>query len=419
MKSYLNEADVKRLTGLSDTGRAWVEHYLHPPGRTPEMMRGYPDRALGATSKPYDRWDTPIAAPSDATDNWNCLCILLNNPSVPALILASKDLNFGTATWKPVYCPYFAAGRVPFQAGLNNFANIHSHTRTIARSCTAYLNAPSLEDQGMIFTTQTHFSEFAHVITQPASTGAGLVKGQYIDLDSLLGPDGDITEKIMAASPSSSSRLARDGAFMPLALSEDSNDYEPVLPEQSLFAFVENRTGTPKTWYFSPNGVVDDPTAATNMPTGNDHMNMGIILFTGISTKATVDFKMVQSVETRSPAGSQMVYYATPSANPDMAALDAAAMIRNTYPDSFPSSYNDLGGIFNILKKIASPILDVIGSPLMDLLPAALPEAAPFIAPVQSIAGSVRNLIGRKKKPKEAVAKKPVPAPRRRRTVPK
>lgn len=281
--------------------------------------------------------------------------------------------------------------------------------RTACKSLTCELDAAAVVDQGRVYAAQ--FAPIQGIM--PISTAMlwGDVTNTYRGISTPIHFGVPLSETVMATmAPDYFTGLARDGVYMPHRLSGavrsfakaqvqpvvanvwgtgtiSSNigvvsspyDLATVIPfvtgGDELGAYVNPwmytvGAGGANSWRNAPTGGVDS---------GFSNVNIGVIIFRGLSISSTVKIKAVLGLEIMPSAVTPDVVYAQPALSYDQHALAAYFTIANNLEDAYPASYNLLGDLLRVIKDTVGqvwPVLRKVGGAADRIVGGILPASA-------------------------------------------
>jgi hypothetical protein len=370
--------DYSKL-GKTETGRAWLEKAIHPPGTAIGPIQGMPDNEAFPSTVMEFRNTYTAEPPAGATTTWNLLACAMPSAEVP--LLGWSWASGGVAP---------TPGNAPVLSGNPNY-NFDNWDGDVARwrrlygSVTAELNAPALNDQGMVYCAQQRLE----VLNPNTAAGGGNmdVPSQVVVVPSLPTAPSELQQ----ISPGFYKHRAKEGCFAVSGLCQPTNLYAPGTSKRCFM-------GTEAQLALNPQ-VLPDLGGRTmawaggdygSVQTGlSDNWSSSWMLFLGISVNATVEFKVIHAYECQAALGSSFGLFVEPSAAPDTAAVDAYYALRHGMMDGYPAAYNFFGslmaGLSSLVPKIASWLLPaakqavpaIAGAVASRVAPAAAPRPAP------------------------------------------
>jgi hypothetical protein len=332
---------------LTHDGRAWLEKYLHPPGRGGPC--GMPDDDTSGRVLIGMRDEMVIAPPSNVgTGSWSVLFYVPPQPEVAAY--GWRWLATGTPT--ALYTPDFILNMGQGNVGSTFWSNLQynaENLRTTARSVTTRLIAPQTASQGVVSVAQTR--------SQPSQTGAD---SNVEDQDLVVQTMPFTGSGIRMMSQDSATWEAAKGSYSQLRLAQPVNRYTPAVQNTNI-RLVEHSSST---------RILQTPQWLTP-----HSFTSCFILYEGLSGSATVQFKDELSLEAQPVVGGGYTPFAVRGTPPDPDAIRLAGQITSTFPDAWPADANDLAGIIDVLRSLGAGALRVMGPVLSGML-----SATPFAA---------------------------------------
>jgi hypothetical protein len=198
-------------------------------------------------------------------------------------------------------------------------------------------------------------------------------------------------QRLVTLAPKSGETEAREGVYMPLRFRDPIHLYRDAASGASIQYSASDPGNTPATWLqirSSPDGtapeqqntIVNDGltptfTAPSSTVTNaqmawgcsqSGNLFTGVIFFLGIDKSASVQVKTRISLEcTANTDGVDITPFLHASPLLDREALDVAAMAGQVMADGYPASYNSfgsiMGSIWNAIKSVGKPILNILG----------------------------------------------------------
>jgi hypothetical protein len=375
----------------SPEGVAFLEKHLHPPGYTPGV-EGVPDRD-GMASVVVDYKDAfTVSKPATGTGNWNCLLLSAPNLQASSYYWTWRDGDTSMGTAQVHKIPAVLAGT------LNVTPNI-SRIRPIARSTTAYLNAPALADQGMVYGVQWKPNISADI--KEVSTSVYLPVADLFA--NKLPADGDA---IVGMSSKAYMGKAREGCYISHSYTQPTVSYKDT--STRTVALASSQVAYTVHLHYQ-DGISDAATEFVPFSQEGgyqyDDMSAGWILFKGLSDTASVEFKVFYMIEACVPQASSWAPFVTDGAIPDGRAMDNAYKIRHYMQDAYPSANNFLGALGSVLSKIGQWLLPSVAHAAQAGLGSVAQRLAPTPAP-----RAIQPTPAPRPAPRQQA---PVPAPRK------
>jgi len=367
--------------GRSDSGRAWVEKALHPPGEARSRICGMPDNEAYPSTTFEFRNTTTITPVTGTQNTWNLLLLSLPSPEQPGVYWA---WNSGTAA--PGADQSVIANKPSKITNVNyNFANWDadvSRWRRLYGSTTCELNAPSLSNQGMVYSAQQRLEVTSNPYAAPSDPTTATkyhqaFPAQQIVLTSLPSQPNQLQQM----SPGFYKQMAKEGCFtvsglaQPTNLYQQGNDIALTIGTDAnmmtdLVANVTNLGGRTKT----QDGIIRAVTSGLSL-----NWSSCWTLFTGISTDATVELKFIHGYECQAALGSSFGPFVSQSAEPDTLAVDAYYSLRHGMQDAYPAKYNFLGSLLSFLPMAISQVAEWLAPKAIEAAPKIISGAASAI----------------------------------------
>jgi len=338
--------DYNKL-GSTDTGRAWLEKAIHPPGQAVGQVRGMPDNETYPSTVVEFRNTETVASPN-STDVWNCLFLVQPNAEYPFLYWkwASSESD-----------PTIATLATNDTTVVNPSYNFDQWDYDVARwrqlygSATIELNAPAVADQGMVYCAQQRLEQLDSSVYESAgAVGLPQRNAQAIMIESLPTQPNVLAQ----ISPKFYKQKATKGAFTVLGMCQPVNRYVVGnSPETSYGSTDQFHSHTPATWTIGNRLVQWENAPARRVNTGNSqNLSSSWVLFRGIAPAATLEMKMIHGYEMQASIGSSFALFVEPSAEPDPDAIDAYYRLRHGMADAYPASYNFFGSLLAGLSSL-------------------------------------------------------------------
>jgi hypothetical protein len=259
-------------------------------------------------------------------------------------------------------------------AAITSWSTSFEKWRLAYYGVTVYLDAPALANQGSVVACQYPCIPTIQSLTGPA-TQVGLATPSHLVVR-YQAEDTPSYETIMQM-PNSYSGQFKEGLYLPLKLDSNhaqwrtqndlvfdgtgfaapnaNNRIVPILPAD-VGGLYPGTTGI----YYDPN--TDLFGGATHyLPAIN---NLGAIAFQGISGQASVRVVVRMGYECMVQPGTAYTSFIKVSPAFDPVAITSYFMISRQLKDAYPAEYNDLGKLWEIIKKAAGYI-----APFISLLP--------------------------------------------------
>lgn len=254
-----------------------------------------------------------------------------------------------------------------FQLLSKNFAGTCERFRINAQSVTAELIAPALSDQGTVTSACLPFTKQRFYKYVKGSTSS--VADNPIDFY-----DRPTDESTWLLGASAYTAKAREGVYQPLKLTSfkyrDSNTFvisTSVDASPPFTAAPEMSAAFP---FFSLAHTVE---CTSKM--------FGATMFRGMAASTALRVRVRQVCEMVVKQGTTYAPLAEPAPPPDSTALKMYFEVSSRMKDGYPASYNDLGKLLDVIKRIGKSVLPFVEPAL------AVLSAVP--GPVGSVARGV------------------------------
>lgn len=382
--------------GRTDSGRAWVEKAIHPPGMPLSRICGMPDNeAFPSTVVEMRNTNTVVAPTMVSTDTtWNCLLLTLPGPEAPVLVwkwsatAVSPTADMAVGANRPV---------ILYNTNYNftSWALDVSRWRMLYGSLTVELNAPEILNQGMVYCAQQRMEIGLNGIENAQNNTIGLTAQQV--LLSQLPTNPSLLAQI---SPGFYKQLAREGVFTVQGLAQPTNLYQAGAEVFATIGTAANHTPATGTYGCAPigNRAVTWGSPYSCCAGVSTNWSSSWVLFTGISQSATLELKSIHGYEMQAGVGSSFQLFVEPSAEPDSLAVDAYYSIRHGMADGYPAKFNFLGSLLSFIpaaiSKIASwlaPAAPLIGQTIGQGLAGMAPKTVK-LPTTKQISASVANM---------------------------
>lgn len=336
---------------------------------------------------------------------WECELTFINDPSVFCAVRTQATGGGGTTVYN---IHNTALGGTAVAAALG-FSNAYvERWRMAYGAITVYADGPSLANQGSVVAAQ--YPARHHFCCNPGTyNGAGFFYGNAIryPLCRYQAQDSPGFDSLLSM-PNAYSGLAKDGVYMPMKL--DSNhalwhDHRDLCFDASLWATVGANmlapvdAAAPATAgafpYYSIPAI--QVTTGTSTFTGSPHLlpmldSFGQIAFRNLGPDVNLSLAIRMGVEAMVQPASTYRSFLHLSPVYDPVALGTYFRVARELKDAYPSDYNDLGKLWDVIKSAARAI-----SPFMGLVP-----GGSFIREAGSLVGrGVDAFVDRRKPAKE------------------
>jgi len=390
--------------GLSAHGSDWIQRALHPAGSSPVAVCVPDDSRVPTVCMDFrpvvvihpptlesadELWDCAIWCPPGdnvaavygtgaAGADFNTLLPPLTGPVNRGVLYTQETSAEGPFTAAPIWQSVVAS--IPVTHYNNRLPTSKPvGFRTAYRSVTASLTASSLNNQGTVFSTQLArgFSDSREGL-RPDDDGLDIYQSAFTFVTF---SENDLN----LLSPSTETRPAKEGVYMPLRLTGPSQVFVASAPASGLNFCVKSDDGatppvfTNTLWElvgqdvdpdtgnvaFSPKvvsrigrpivnpaGGADRQTsgwAIAPADTGYDNCSQGIIIFRGLSQQATITLQCYVGLEMIPRQDSPVRTFVRNPMPPDLLAIKTYYDIANSMAVSYPARYNSLGALLPYL----------------------------------------------------------------------
>lgn len=356
-KNPFNTIDYSKL-GKSVSGRAWLEKAIHPPGLSIAPVTGMPDNDCFPSTSMEFRNTYTLSTPLDSDPTWSALILFMPSAELPAVWWP-----WSTSQAAPVITTPLLPGNYIKNPNYN-FANWDtdvSRWRRLYGSATCELNAPSLNDQGMVYCAQQRLEMLASGSTY--IPGVAYASEPVIPLVAPFLPTQPTT--LQQLSPGFYKQRAKEGCFTVSGLIQPNNLYQPGTSLSVRFGSETAYRTTPAEGQTLDFGTRASTwgTTALNVQSGlSDNWSYSWVLFTGLSNQATVELKMIHGYELQPELGSSFALFVEPPAEPDVDAVNAYYSLRHGMSDGYPAAFNLFGGLGAALSSLIPKIPSVLGA---------------------------------------------------------
>jgi hypothetical protein len=379
--------DIRTLGVLGSTpaGQRWALKHLHPNGETVTSSAGIPDHTHVPVVTPEYRSNYVIEGVTGAT---------ATNDNVDVLFIGAMDLAFlyrrypagnpPADIWKAVY--YAASGMtgrsVDFDVApsssdptpekkvcgvlFGTSSQNYPKSRGMYAGMTITFDAPALYDQGRLVAGQLPLIRDKRATAAEMATLADPTP-EYPEVMGNFAKMGQIPlseDELFQASPGTIVHEAREGVYIPLRFNEPvqlftdselADDYN----QPQVLCFTRENESIHNSVSFR--GPAPDGTIANYGTEGLYNFLTGVVLFRGISGAANLSVKTRIGIEAQVERGTAVAPFQHASPPLDKEAIDQVTRVSQMTPMAYPSCYNDLGEILNVIKKVLGGIKNVGG----------------------------------------------------------
>jgi len=318
--------------GTSAHGAAWCLAALHP-AHPVYGLSSIPDNNCVSSCMVNFKSQYSISAPAGTTNAWSFEAAVL--PNVWTWLVTTKTNDAAVPVVSPVN---YSNNQI---VSAVNWRNLVTAARLAYLGVTIFVDTPALADQGTLVASQVQQNWVVNYNTaQPYLSTYAAATVTYDNLINL---------------PGTVSWVAREGAYLPLRLIN------------SNFMWREQAT------QFSYAGVIVGGAATGATPQCLDSL-IGVVSIKNLSPLASLRITIRMGVQCQSPPASVYSPFLSSPLPGDSDAIKAYFAVSAQMSDAYPSSYNDWGTLWSVIKKIAGPILKgAIG---------AIPKVGPALIPV-------------------------------------
>lgn len=312
--------------------------------------------------------DRTLAAPETTVDTWACdlLCV----PSPQCFYRATFTPDVGSASTSEGVNTQLGTTFSTAAAALNT---AYERWRIAYYSVTVYYDAPALSDQGSCVAAQ--FPLEANLAGGPGLAAASA--GAFCKYKVARFQDRDFPAfETLLTMPNAYSGLAKDGCYLPLRL--DSNhsrwmsDADTFVdgslaspqPDTGLWCAVSATTGS--LLFPSAEGLRVE---ADGVPQADPIIGLasgisGQISFRNLAKVGRLRVVHRVGFECQVSPGTSMTPFLAVSPPYDPMAIAAYFQVSRELKDAYPADYNDLGKLWDVIKKVASVVAPIVPAPL-------------------------------------------------------
>lgn len=364
---------VNLKLGASTSGREWCIKALHPSDPLTDV-RGIPDQSAQPTT--VVNWQMESTVKCSATSGtWSCDITALPDPVSFGCYSKTESASGATTLGSFLNTQLSATNTYPAcRLALTQAAE---RWRLAYYGLTVYCDAPSLADQGTVAAASVPvepslYSFVGLANTTPSSTQVAVQKAivfQTTDVPAF---------ETLVRMPNAYTGQAKNGVYFPMKLSTNHmrwhstadfvNDATGWLSATKDYSMtVKTGTSDPmatsgwpyygetSAWVNTTTGVVETRTRC--MPANE---NFGAICFQNLSYQASLTLVWRVGFEIQAGPQSTLSSYLHLSPAYDRIAVDDYYAISRELKDAYPADYNDLGKLWEVIKKAARAALPVV-----------------------------------------------------------
>jgi len=379
-------ADIPGLpvtNGMTTAGEAWAMKAMHPNGEEATGVTGIPDHVSVPVVTPEFRTNTVITSigtSSTKTDDVDVM--VLPFADLPAIY---RRYESGTSPgpdtkWVPLWnATLTVIDKLRDQAGAqaggtpgakqytypvfqSNLDTVYGYGRVTHKGVTMHLDAPALADQGRIVAGQMalpFLAEQSEISISAWTDRSGSPGTPRFLIDAFSLDSVPLSEDcLVQASPGAAAWEARQGVYMPLRFRDPVHNFSPS--GESTMLSISNSNGIKlgvqsNTNISGPEGTTGNIKAYL---TGRMLLNCqtGVVLLRGISPTANVHVKVITGLESLVETCSAIAPYQRMSPALDVEAINYVTRMGQELPQALPASYNDMGGLFGLIKNVTHQI---------------------------------------------------------------
>lgn len=365
--------DLRNLPlGTTPAGRDFAMKALHPSEHTIKATRKPGGNDLTVAVMTDMVYTFPITA-ADST----AVIYQFPHPLCPCFVGVGTDPT-GTMFYNSAFGGTCAApSNANLSAITDTFVKACERYRINAQSVTAELIAPALSDQGTITAAALPFVRQRFY----SAAGSGTVTPAALPTDYYDHPTDESTW--ITGSTAYTSR-AKEGCYQPLKLTSfkfrNSNTLSSAMSNSSDPPAQEPPARAEAFPWFCLEPTVE--------PTSKIY---GAMMFRGMAASTALRVRVRQVVELVVKPGTTYSPLVEPSPPPDETACKMYFEISCRMKDGYPASYNDLGKLFEVVKKIGRTVLPYVEPALAALskVPGPLGLAARGVSAAKAAATAV------------------------------
>jgi hypothetical protein len=353
--------------GVTSAGQAFCIKALHPSDPTTDV-EGVPDQTSASTTMVNFQQTFVISNPGSVNNSWEGELYALPDPTIPMSYYVREGVS------QVATCvPNTTLGNTVGDA-ISSWSRSFERWRLAYYGVTVYLDAPALANQGSVVACQYPSIPMVSSVTGDADQ-AGMPVPSHLVVRYQSGdtPGYDLVMQM----PNSYSGQFKEGVYLPLKL--DSNHAQwrtqnDLVFDGTAWASPNGNNHMIPLTNATNGGLYPGSTClyfdiGTNLFGGSTHYvpaisNLGTICFKGISGEASVRVVIRMGYECMVQPGTAYTSFIKVSPGYDPAAIMAYFMISRQLKDAYPAEYNDLGRLWEVIKKAASII-----SPFIRMVP--------------------------------------------------
>lgn len=382
---------IKTMTtefGSTPDGSAWCLKALHPSDPMVEV-RGIPDKSAVPSTFLNYQTVTRINAPAGTTEDWNFVAQFQPNPVNFGWWTNTDADEIGVGTFYGI--PNSQLDGVDLAAKSRMWANTCERWRIAYAGITVHFEGPALSNQGTLAVCQTPYAPRTRTLS------AKNVDGAYVTWPDVCFPDGTFapswhrgrdypTFATCESMPNSYVGEAKEGCYIPMKLTKTCQQWlsnsDRVAWSQSMTDVSSNdeciklpSTAT-QLGYPHPGlpcafiNSAGTASSGANMPkNGSDIVANLIGRYLSPATALVVECRY--GFEIQCEPGSALSPFLRMCPMYDSQAIKTYFAIARELKAAYPADYNDLGKLWDVIKRVAS----VVGPSL-----AFVPKIGPLLA---------------------------------------
>lgn len=290
---------------------------------------------------------------------------------------------------------------------LNNFLGDFQRWRLAYASVTIYQDGPDLSNQGTVVACQRPMELPSFTAIGTGDTSQDLVHRCFVYRGETDAPDYTVSQSM----PNAYFGRSKDGIYMPLKLTETHQKWhsaKDLTMQSSRATFVSYTDTDTGGMALLPMGNDPEELGFVPFPSLNDahrldesgnrgpimgtvtsafcNQNWGQYSFRNMSVNTSLSFFFRFGFEVQVPPSSAMAPHLRLSPEFDPTALNAYFMVARELKDAYPSDYNDLGKIWDVISSVAKAL-----SPAFSMLPVVGPFMPAAITGLTAVGDAVRK----------------------------
>lgn len=383
------EIELRKMPfGTTNTGMDWCVKALHPSDPLTEV-RGIPDHsAVPSLVMNYQSTFT-LSPATDATGTWSFNASLLPHP----VCLMYTELHDSDAILEGNFLNPQIDGATHNEKYLN-FLRLAQRWRLAYMSVTVIQDGPDLANQGTIVACQSPVAPELY----PMCLNAGFTVPRCAKFGDSDKPNFDTSQ----AMPNAYFNRSREGAYVPLKLTETSQDWMSEADQITMLNVSYSGAGLASAvrvigdhhvpqfpfytlesvWSHTSPSFQFDGQATSPLLNGT----IAHICARNLAVTTSFTFFVRMGLEMQVNPSSTLAPQLKLSPPYDRLALDTYFAIARELKDGFPAEYNEKGKIWDEISRA----LAVVG-PALNLIPGWGPLAATAVGGIQGVGDYVRS----------------------------